>query len=260
LLFIRYDKREPLGGGTEMKSPWRFFFVVEALLLLFAIWQILSNPPLLFLLIMGILSLVLVQRRQRKSNFTNFLMVSGLIAIFISLINSPALWLMLIFAILFIGLKGVELTGVDFTKHSFWRKKQMIIVETQEPKDSHPQKRKQQWIGNERIGSQVYEWDDINLDILTGDTIIDLGNTLLPKKENAVIVRKGFGRTRILVPSGVAIKLEHSTFIGNVLFEGEQTGLRNERITIYSADYNENNRRLKILTNTIVGDLEVIRV
>lgn len=51
-------------------------------------------------------------------------MVTGGIAIFISLLNSPALWLMLIFAILFIGLKGVEITGVDFTKNTFWRKKQ----------------------------------------------------------------------------------------------------------------------------------------
>lgn len=243
-----------------MKSPWRFFFIVEALLLLFAVWQILSNPPLLFLLILGVTCLVLVNRSERKSNFKNFLMVSSSIAILISLLNSPALWLMLIFAILFIGLKGVEITGIDLTKNSFWRKKQMIIVETEEPKADHPLKQKQQWLGNERIGSQVYEWDDINLDILTGDTFIDLGNTLLPKKENVVIVRKGFGRTRILVPAGIAIKLEHSTFIGSVIFEGEETSLKNEKLTIYSPDYSENSRRLKILTNTLVGDVEVIRV
>lgn len=99
-----------------MKSPWRFFFVVEALLFLFAVWQILSNPPLLILLILGVVTIYFVSRRERKTNFNNFLMVTGGIAIFISLLNSPALWLMLIFAILFIGLKGVEITGVDFTK------------------------------------------------------------------------------------------------------------------------------------------------
>ena len=125
-----------------MKSPWRFFFIVEALLLLFAVWQILSNPPLLFLLILGVTCLVLVNRSERKSNFKNFLMVSSSIAILISLLNSPALWLMLIFAILFIGLKGVEITGIDLTKNSFWRKKQMIIVETEEPKADHPLKQR----------------------------------------------------------------------------------------------------------------------
>ena len=89
-----------------MKSPWRFFFVVEALLFLFAVWQILSNPPLLILLILGVVTIYFVSRRERKTNFNNFLMVTGGIAIFISLLNSPALWLMLIFAILFIGLKA----------------------------------------------------------------------------------------------------------------------------------------------------------
>jgi hypothetical protein len=43
--------------------------------------------------------------------------------ILVSLLNSPALWLMIVFAILFIGLKGVEISGIDFSKHSFWRKK-----------------------------------------------------------------------------------------------------------------------------------------
>ncbi|WP_426065653.1 DUF7649 domain-containing protein, partial [Escherichia coli] len=77
-----------------------------------------------------VVTIYFVSRRERKTNFNNFLMVTGGIAIFISLLNSPALWLMLIFAILFIGLKGVEITGVDFTKNTFWRKKQMIILET----------------------------------------------------------------------------------------------------------------------------------
>ena len=62
-----------------------------------------------------------------------FLMVTGGIAIFISLLNSPALWLMLIFAILFVGLKGVEITGVDFTKTHFGAKTNDHF-ETEEPK------------------------------------------------------------------------------------------------------------------------------
>lgn len=55
-----------------MKSPWRFFFVVEALLFLFAVWQILSNPPLLILLILGVVTIYFVSRRERKTNFNNF--------------------------------------------------------------------------------------------------------------------------------------------------------------------------------------------
>ena len=60
--------------------------------------------------------------------------------------------------------------------------------------------------------------NDLNAIGLTGDINIEslgtplLGNTLLPKEDNIIIIRKGFGRTRILVPLGVAILLEHSTF------------------------------------------------
>ncbi|MGC3124522.1 cell wall-active antibiotics response protein LiaF, partial [Enterococcus faecalis] len=75
---------------------------------------------------------------------------------------------------------------------------------------------------NERIGNNIYESDDINIDLISGDTIIDLGNTLLPKVDNIIIIRKGFGRTRILVPLGVAFLLEHSTFYGTVRFEEEK--------------------------------------
>lgn len=119
---------------------------------------------------------------------------------------------------------------------------------------------KQSWIGNDRIGTQVFEWDDINVAILAGDTIVDLGNTLLPKEDSIVIVRKGFGRTRILVPYGIGILFEHATLYGKVEFDEETQVLRNETIKMYSEDYDESPRRLKVITNTLVGDVEVIRV
>ena len=108
-------------------------------------------------------------------------MVTGGIAIFISLLNSPALWLMLILRSFY----WIERCGNHWCRFykTHFGAKQMIILETEEPKQFHPHKTKQQWIGNERIGNQVYEWDDINIDIFSGDTIIDLGNTLLPKKK-----------------------------------------------------------------------------
>ena len=62
------------------------------------------------------------------------------------------------------------------------------------------------------------------------------------------------------MPLGIAISLEHATLVGNVLFEEEQFSLKNESIKIYSNDYDENPRRLKIITNTLLGDVEVIRV
>ncbi|MBL1224757.1 cell wall-active antibiotics response protein LiaF [Enterococcus sp. BWR-S5] len=242
-----------------MNSPWRFFIIVEALLFIFALWQIIHNTPLLILLIIGILS-VIFALKNRRSSFGNFMLVMGIILIVIGVINSPAVWLMMVFGILFVGLKGVEISGVDLTQRAPWKKKQMMIIETTNVESKNGRKFKRPWFANERIGSNVYEWDDINIDILSGDTIIDLGNTLLPKDDNVIIVRKGFGRTRILVPLGVAVLLEHSTFYGNVTFENEKYHLKNESLKIYSDSYDSNPRRLKIITNTLLGDVEVIRV
>lgn len=52
--------------------------------------------------------------------------------------------------------------------------------------------------------------------ILAGDTIVDLGNTLLPKEDSIVIVRKGFGRTRILVPYGIGILLNMRLYMARL--------------------------------------------
>ena len=167
---------------------------------------------------------------------------------------------MLIFAIVFVGLKGIEVSGIDPSKNAFWKKKQITIVEGQEPEAHSGTKVKQSLFGNERIGNQVFEWDDINLLSISGDTIIDLGNTILPKRDNVVLVRKGVGRTRILVPLGVGIMVEHATFAGDLIFEGEQNTLRNESLKVYSEDYDDNPRRIKIITSTFLGDVEVIRI
>lgn len=243
-----------------MKSPWQFFWIVEGLLFLLAVWQLVSSPPLLILLGFGFINIYLVYKRKNRRGGSNFQLVMGCLAIFLSLANVPAFWIMAIFGIVFIGLKGVEIAGVDLTKNASWRKKEMIMVDTTEPAPHSGTQSKQQWFGNERIGNDVFEWDDINLVVVSGDTLIDLGNTILPKRDNVVTVRKGFGRTRILVPSGIGVMLDHTSLAGNVRFLGEPFQLKNQSLKIYSDDYDETPRRVKILTNSLLGDVEVIRV
>lgn len=246
-----------------MKKPGRFFFVVESLLLLLIIWQLIDSPLLLTSVIGGVFLIYMAlhsHRRRQNKRRNNVPLFLGIFLILIGLLYNSGVWIMLIFTILFVGLKGVEISGVDLSHRSFWQKKQMLIVESKEPENHDGRKRKQQWIGNERIGDQVYEWDDININVLSGDTIIDLGNTILPKKENVVLIRKGLGRTRVLIPSGIGVQLEHTALLGNVFFEDEEIKLRNDILTLYSQDYSESARQVKLITNTLIGDIEVIRV
>lgn len=183
-----------------MNSSWKFFFIIEALLLILAGYQLINNPAAIVFLTLAVINLLYALKKSIKTSFNQFQLIVSLVVIgLILLISSPMIWIMMIFAVVFIGLKGVEVSGVELFQNAPWRKKHMLMVETAESEPKNGRRFKRPWIGNQRIGSNVYEWDDINFTIISGDTIIDLGNTLLPKTDNVIMIRKGFGRTRVLV-------------------------------------------------------------
>ncbi len=74
------------------------------------------------------------------------------------------------------------------------------------------------------------------------------------------MIRKGFGKTRILVPIGVGVAVEHATFYGRLHFENADSMLHSQSVTMYSQDYDDAPRRIHIITNVVVGDLEVLAV
>lgn len=243
-----------------MKNPWRFFFIVESLLLVAVLWELLNKVPVLIFGTFAIVNIIYVFRKKNKNSFNQFQLIISFLIIIISLFSSLFFWFMIIFAIIFVGVKGAEDLGLEKVRKAITKKKKMIIVKTVEDKPISNYRSKGMWFGNERIGTDVYEWNDINIILLSGDTIIDLGNTLLPKDDNIILIRKGFGRTRILIPFGVGVMLEHSSLFGEVVFEETRYQLKNESLRLYSRDYDSNPRHLKIITNVLVGDIEVIRV
>lgn len=247
-----------------MKSSWRIFIITELILLVTALYQISNNIPALVFLIFGILNLVYALKKSPRTSFNQFQLILGVaVTTLVLMTSSLTVWFMLIFGILFLGLKGVEVTGVnlmDYFEKASWYQKKMMMIKTTDSDSKNGRRFKRPWIGNQRIGSDVYEWDDINFTIFSGDTIIDLGNTLLPREDNVILIRKGFGRTRVLVPVGIGIMLEHSTLNGNVIFEEDFFRLRNESLKVFSEEYDGNSRKLKIVTSTLVGDIEVIRI
>lgn len=243
-----------------MQNSWKFFIVVELLLLVWAAYQLIGNGPIIFFIAFALINLFYAMKKKRKTSFNQFQKIAGTIVLVLCLLSSPAVWLMIVLAIVFIGLVGVELSGISFFANAPWNKKNIHMVKTTSKEPKSGKRYKRPWIGNQRFGNNTYEWDDINFSIILGDTIVDLGNTLLPKDDNVVIIRKGFGRTRILVPTGIGIMLEHSSMVGTAQFESETYQLRNESIKVYSQNYEESARRLKIVTNTLFGDLEVIVV
>lgn len=247
-----------------MNNKWKLFILVECLLLIGLVYQIFSAVPLLiaFILGAGLFAWSLKNKFQKKRSNSFWIVLGSLLMIFV-LLSSSAFWAIIIIGVVFFIGNGSDMftnmKSNDFSKAP-WKNKEMIIVETSGAVKKNNKRMKRPWIGNERIGNSVYEWDDINFSIFAGDTIIDLGNTLLPKDESYVVIRKGFGKTRILVPVGVGIMIEHSAISGKIKFEGEFFSLKNESVKLYSEQYEESTRKIKIITNILIGDLEVIGI
>ncbi|MFL2028021.1 cell wall-active antibiotics response protein LiaF [Loigolactobacillus zhaoyuanensis] len=242
-------------------GPWRIFLIIEAVLLITLGWQIFSNAPSLVFLVLGVLSLHAANKSKQRRFLTSFFWLFGILSIAITLLTNPTIWLMLIVAIFF------TLTqGYDWREHRQrlrwlpWNKKAFHAVKTCDPNEHDGHTMQASWFGNQTIGTDVFEWNDINLVLVAGDTIVDLGNTLLPKADNTIVIRKGVGRTRVLVPIGTAVMLDHTALIGSVTFNNKQYKMSNTALKLYSDDYDENQRRIKLLTNVFIGDLEVIFV
>lgn len=244
-----------------MKNSWQFFIIIEALLFLFVSYQLFQNPDILLVVGLIVVILVMAIRREKKSSFTKLIIIGCTVMLsLIFFFNSPIVWLMLVLAVIFLGVKGIELSGIPFIKDSKLVKNDMLIIETIEPENKNGRRFKRKWFGNQRIGDTVYEWDDINMSVMSGDTIIDLGNTLLPKEDNVIVIRKGFGKTRVLVPVGIGVLVEHAAIRGDLHIDNQIIRLKNEEVKCYSDDFTSTQRRLKIVSNTFVGDLEVIRI
>lgn len=244
-----------------MKKKWKIFLTVITVLTLWLLYQITNHVLIFGTITLGIIILFLTKKNSIQNKDLYYL--AALFFILFPLFSLTSFWILFIVIIVFILSEGKtyfdQLDNFVF-KYTPWKKKEITVVETTDAMPKDGKKQKNSWIGNEKIGEQVYEWDDINLTKFAGDTIIDLGNTLLPKSESFIVLRKGFGRTRILVPTGIGILLEHSAVSGAVSFEGNDTYLRNETVKIYSRQYDSSNRKLKIITSVFIGDIEVITI
>ena len=221
-------------------------------------FQLFTNHHLLFLFVLGIIFVGIAVQLKNRFIRTNGLFF-GILMILLSVFSTWGIWLagsILIVYGLSYGRKLIKKYLSDDSEW-IWKKKRYVSVKLKEPSDRFETQR-QEWIGVQKIGKDTFEWDDINISQFMGDTIIDLGNTILPAKENVIVIRKGFGRVRILVPYGVGVMIHHHGFGGQVEFENQTYTLTNESIQLYSAGYNRSTKRVKIYTTIVAGNVEVI--
>jgi lia operon protein LiaF len=240
------------------KKGVKIFLIIEGLLALAVLFQLVQDIDLLIVLILGS---ILVKLGNAGNMRRRFLAWIGWFMIIMTILSTFSVWVMLILLLLFVVVYGKKMLS-DLKMDAYfdvpWEEKSFHTVMTKAPDGHNNVRKKQKWIGNTDTGNAVYEWDDINITVLMGDTIIDLGNTLLPNEENIVLIRKGIGKTRVIIPVGIGVAIHHSVLKGQILFNDEKIDLTNETVKMYSPDYDAASRKIRIVSNTFIGDLEVI--
>src|SRR5690625_4151552 len=218
----------------------RWLVIILGILGLLMIYEIFNNTFSLFMLAVGLGSLLL-RKRVSKENQNSWLII-GVIALLLAIFSSRIILAFLVVGLLlFIG-ENPEIfqliRSVLTNKQDIKKSNDFIMVDFEEVEEAPFKVSRNRWFGEDaETEEEIYSWDDINFTKFFGDTIFDLGNTILPKENNILLIRKGIGKTKILVPEGVAISLNISILLGKVTIGNEEIDLKNETFYWYSKNY-----------------------
>lgn len=105
--------------------------------------------------------------------------------------------------------------------------------------------------------NQTFYWDDLNLSFFKGNYLLDLGDTILPK-EAIMVVRCFFGKLRVIVPVGVGVFVDYSSYRGEFVFQERQIVLKNERIRYKEPKTDILPQRINIYVNSFISALEIV--
>lgn len=238
------------------------FKIIMGLLGIWLLYDLVTDPLILILLIGSILLMFFSDRIFKSHEKQGNLFWLGLILFFLSILFTSAVWVILIVLLIFkVGEDHRMFKTVKdplTKKQTKWREKEYVAVQFKEHEEETVQMSRKKWFGDDSIGYDIYEWDDINFTKIIGDTVIDLGNTILPKQENIVLIRKGIGETKILIPDEVGVSLDISLLLGKVKVGHDELDLKNETLKWQSPSYHLSSRKIKVVLNVLVGEVEVV--
>ncbi|CQR46091.1 hypothetical protein BN1058_00338 [Paraliobacillus sp. PM-2] len=176
----------------------------------------------------------------------------GVIAFGITVINTITFQIVLFAAL------------VMFVLHWYQKNQRTNYHQVQFPIDPQLKQKKvlftNKWFGRQQTQGPAYEWNDINMQAIAGETIIDLTYTVLPKGEPLIIARHLFGTVKIIVPFDVEVSIHHSVLFGAVdILNHRDEAITNRVIHLQTEAYQEANQKVKIVTSMIAGKIEVTR-
>ena len=227
----------------------QFFILIETVIFTMAFFDIMATEGARAILLFAIL--LLLVRYLIGGKGVDFLLVSASGLFFLVFMLNPYF----IFGMLLISVYMI----INFFSRYEKKNQYTHILLDDQPLEAR--REKTQWFGNQDHTKDQYGFEDINIIRLFGNDIVDLDEGVLIGRDNIVVIRKTFGRTKIVVPIDVEVSLSASSLYGRVRFLNLSFwDLRNESFSISSPGYKESHKRVKIVVNCLFGDVEVIRV
>lgn len=253
-----------IGRGVDMKIKKRnkinfllgmFIFIFS----MFVLYEFIQSIGSSLLFLSGLILLVLGRKLLKQAQKECYIIGGVMIAL--ALLQTISAWIVLVLMIIIIAGKNPSLFNVVreslFKRDQTVADSQFISVKLDQQRERPIKRIRKNWFGEEK-NDDIYEWEDINYTKVAGTSVIDLGNTIVPKGDNTVLIRKGFGNVKILVPEEVAVSLDISVFLGRVCIGEDELTLNNEVIKYRADRYDHASRRLKVVTNVLVGQVEVL--
>ncbi len=227
----------------------QFFLLIESVIFTLAFFDVVASEAARTILLFSILLLAAWYVTGRKVN--SIFLSSALFLFFLVFMLNPYFILGVVFLIIY--------TFINFFSRYEKRNQYTHILLDDEP--LQVQRQKNQWWGSQEHSQDRYGFEDINIVRMFGNDVVDLDETVLVGRDNIVVIRKTFGRTKIILPIDVEASLRVSSLYGRVQFLGlSNWDLRNENMSIASPNYKDSHKRVKIVVNCLYGDVEVVRV
>lgn len=219
-----------------------------------------NKSTFLIFLVVSVLGLFFL-RKNSSYSFKKILIVSITLFIVFSLLTNHLFLMFLLIIALFYVSKNPEIISLINRVLSDKRKdrNEFIIVQFSEEEAVAGKIIKNKWLGaDHKSEDAIYSWEDLNYIKLLGNSTFDLGNTLLPKEQNIILIRQFAGKIKILIPEETAISLDLTSLIGTFKVNSSEYNLLNENLKWHSQNYRTQERKIEITMNLLVGELEVV--
>lgn len=185
----------------------------------------------------------------------------GLLFILLGIFSTRVAWLITALAVVVFLSQNRDFLEIVLRSLNIkrWQKHdEYIAVNFENAKTAAMKVQKQKLFGDFEKGAfDIYEWEDFNLSKFSGNMVIDLGNTIIPTGDHVIFLRQGFGKTKLIVPKGLSLSLNVTFLLGNATIAGKTLSFRSENMKWQTEQFSTDNRRVKVVINGWVGELEV---